>query len=103
MPIAWSESLDDVDWNELAELYRVAPLGNKTPQGLHGAFGNSMFRCFAREEGRLVGGRRPRGEGGGRTKHWNNTGQPSPQRTGQRKPKLGRQRQRAPRPKKKKQ
>ena len=55
MPIAWSDSLADVDWNELAELYRLAPLGNKTPQGLHGAFGNSMFRCFAREGGRLVG------------------------------------------------
>jgi len=55
MPIVWSESLDEVDWNELSELYRLAPLGNKTPQGLRGAFGNSMFRCFAREEGRLVG------------------------------------------------
>ena len=55
MPIVWSDSLEDVDWNELAELYRVAPLGNKTPQGLRTAFGNSMFRCFAREDGRLVG------------------------------------------------
>ena len=55
MPIVWSESLDEVDWNELSELYRLAPLGNKTPQGLRVAFGNSMFRCFAREEGRLVG------------------------------------------------
>jgi GNAT superfamily N-acetyltransferase len=55
MPITWSESLEDVDWDELAELYRLAPLGNKTPQGLRCAFGNSMFRCFAREQGRLVG------------------------------------------------
>lgn len=55
MTISWSDSLADVDWSELAELYRLAPLGNKTPQGLRTAFGNSMFRCFAREDGRLVG------------------------------------------------
>jgi GNAT superfamily N-acetyltransferase len=55
MTISWSDSLADVDWGELAELYRLAPLGNKTPQGLRTAFGNSMFRCFAREDGRLVG------------------------------------------------
>lgn len=55
MPIAWSESLEGVDWNELSELYRLAPLGNKMPSGLRAAFGNSMFRCFVREEGRLVG------------------------------------------------
>lgn len=53
--VSWSDSLADVDWSELAELYRLAPLGNKTPQGLRTAFGNSMFRCFAREDGRLVG------------------------------------------------
>ena len=55
MPIVWSDALDDVDWHELAELYRLAPLGNKTPEGLRTAFGNSMFRCFARDAGRLVG------------------------------------------------
>ena len=55
MPIVWTDSLADVDWSELSELYRLAPLGNKTPQGLRTAFGNSMFRCFAREDGRLVG------------------------------------------------
>jgi len=55
MPIVWSDSLEDVDWNELAELYRLAPLGTKTAEGLRTAFGNSMFRCFARDAGRLVG------------------------------------------------
>ncbi|HKW82797.1 MAG TPA: GNAT family N-acetyltransferase [Burkholderiaceae bacterium] len=55
MPIVWSDALDDVDWRELSELYRLAPLGNKTPEGLRTAFGNSMFRCFARDAGRLVG------------------------------------------------
>jgi ribosomal protein S18 acetylase RimI-like enzyme len=55
MPIVWSDSLEDVDWSELAELYRLAPLGTKTPEGLRTAFGNSMFRCFARDESRLVG------------------------------------------------
>ena len=55
MPIVWSDSLEDVDWNELAELYRLAPLGTKTAEGLRTAFGNSMFRCFVREGGALVG------------------------------------------------
>jgi len=55
MHIVWSDSLEDVDWNELAELYRLAPLGTKTAEGLRTAFGNSMFRCFARDAGRLVG------------------------------------------------
>jgi ribosomal protein S18 acetylase RimI-like enzyme len=55
MPLVWSHSIDSLDWNELAVLYRVAPLGNKTPDGLRTAFTNSMFKCFVYEEGRLVG------------------------------------------------
>jgi hypothetical protein len=39
--------VDDVDFNELAHLYRVAPLGSKSPEALATVFGNSMFACFA--------------------------------------------------------
>jgi GNAT superfamily N-acetyltransferase len=53
--LVWSGSVADLDWNELAALYRAAPLGNKNPDGLKTAFTNSLFRCFVRENGRLVG------------------------------------------------
>ena len=55
MPLVWSNSIDHLDWSELAALYRVAPLGNKTPDGLKTAFTNSMFKCFVHEEDKLVG------------------------------------------------
>ena len=54
MTILWSESLNDIDWEELAALYRAAPLGDKRAADLELVFSNSMFRCFAREEGKLI-------------------------------------------------
>ncbi len=55
MSMTWSESLDSVDWNELAALYHAAPLGNKNATDLKTAFSNSRFVCFARDQGKLVG------------------------------------------------
>lgn len=52
--IDWSSALDSVDWPELSEMYRLAPLGNKAPAWLETAFSNSMFRFFARENDMLV-------------------------------------------------
>ena len=52
--IQWSSALDSVDWSELSEMYRLAPLGNKAPVWLETAFSNSMFRFFARENDMLV-------------------------------------------------
>ena len=52
--IDWSTSTEAVDWNALSELYRLAPLGNKSPEWLRTAFTNSMFRFFAREGDALV-------------------------------------------------
>lgn len=54
-PLVWSDRMDDLDWNELSALYQAAPLGNKNPAGLKTAFGNSMFRCFVFDGGKLVG------------------------------------------------
>jgi len=51
----WSESLDDVDWNELAALYHAAPLGNKNASDLKTARFITRFMCFARDQGKLVG------------------------------------------------
>lgn len=62
-PLAWSETLDGIDWDELSALYRAAPLGDKSAQGLRTAFGNSMFRAFARDGGALVGAGRALADG----------------------------------------
>lgn len=63
MPITWSHSIDDVDWNELEALYRAAPLGNKNAAGLRTVFTNSRYCCFAFEHGRLVGAGRALADG----------------------------------------
>jgi len=55
VPLVWSHTLDDVDWNELSALYLAAPLGNKSPENLKTAFTNSLFRCFVHDDGKLVG------------------------------------------------
>jgi len=55
MPLVWSSSLEKLDWEELAALYRAAPLGNKDVAALKIAFENSRFKCFAYENGSLVG------------------------------------------------
>lgn len=54
MGVEWSEAVDDVDWQELSELYRLAPLGNKSPDWLRQAYGKSLYRCIARDAGKLV-------------------------------------------------
>ena len=63
MPLTWTDSLDTVDWDELSELYRVAPLGNKSASDLRVVFTNSMYRCFAYDEGRLVAAGRALADG----------------------------------------
>ena len=51
----WTDTLAQIDWNELSRLYEAAPLGHKDPEKLKIAFTNSMFRCFVHEHGALVG------------------------------------------------
>jgi ribosomal protein S18 acetylase RimI-like enzyme len=63
MPFTWSEQVDGVDWQELSDLMRAAPLGNKPPELLRTAFTNSLYRCFVFDEGRLVGTGRVLGDG----------------------------------------
>jgi ribosomal protein S18 acetylase RimI-like enzyme len=63
MTIAWSHTIEGLDWAELEALYRAAPLGNKTAAGLQTVFANSRYCCFAREEGRLVGAGRALADG----------------------------------------
>ncbi|MDQ0993740.1 GNAT family N-acetyltransferase [Streptomyces sp. V3I7] len=60
---SWSDRVDDVDFDELSELYQVAPLGNKPPETLATTFGNSMFACFVHADGALVGAGRALADG----------------------------------------
>jgi GNAT superfamily N-acetyltransferase len=53
--LEWSDSLQRIDWNELSALYRVAPLGDKSPGDLKTVFTNSMFRFFVYDAGVLIG------------------------------------------------
>jgi GNAT superfamily N-acetyltransferase len=61
--IQWVEDAAGVDWNELSELYRIAPLGIKPPDALATVFSNSMFACFAFRRGRLIGAGRAIADG----------------------------------------
>lgn len=64
MSLEWKESLEDVDWQALSDLYRVAPLGNKSAPHLQKVFSNSLYRCFVYDAGRLVGAGRAVADGG---------------------------------------
>lgn len=63
MSLRWTDALESVDWEELSELYRVAPLGDKPPAALRLVFTNSMLRCFVYEGDRLVGAGRALADG----------------------------------------
>ncbi|NIA56100.1 GNAT family N-acetyltransferase [Massilia sp. TW-1] len=63
MTITWTDTLDTIDWNELSDLYRKAPLGDKPPERLKMVFSNSMFRRFAYEDGVLVAAGRALADG----------------------------------------
>ena len=64
MPLHWTSSTEQLDWDELAALYRAAPLGDKNPQGLKTAFTHSMFKFLVHEEGgKLVGAGRALADG----------------------------------------
>jgi len=55
MNYLWKYNLDELDWGVLSELYRIAPLGEKTAEDLSVVFSNSKYRCFVYAEECLVG------------------------------------------------
>lgn len=63
MDLEWSDSLERIDWDELSNLYRVAPLGNKKAADLKVVFTNSMFRFFVYDAGRLIAAGRALADG----------------------------------------
>ena len=54
MMIQWTHTCDAINWNELSAMYRLAPLGNKSAAWLQTAFSNSMFKCVAFDNGKIV-------------------------------------------------
>lgn len=63
MAFDWKHSSDDMDWDALSHLYRIAPLGEKKPADLKVVFSNSLFKCFVYEGGKLIGAGRALADG----------------------------------------
>jgi ribosomal protein S18 acetylase RimI-like enzyme len=51
----WVYDDSAVNWSALSELYRIAPLGEKSPRDLATVFPNSRFKCFVYDGDQLVG------------------------------------------------
>ena len=51
----WIYDSAGINWDELSELYRIAPLGEKPADDLAVVFSNSRFKCFVFENSRLIG------------------------------------------------
>jgi len=61
--VTWVSNDDSVSWDELSNLYRVAPLGEKSPDDLKTVFSNSRYKCFVYDGERLVGAGRALADG----------------------------------------
>jgi len=55
MKISWVYEHSKVDWNQLSELYRIAPLGDKPADDLALVFSNSRYKCFVYVGNILIG------------------------------------------------
>jgi ribosomal protein S18 acetylase RimI-like enzyme len=54
MPLEWTYSSEDVDWEELYRLYLAASLGDQSAGDLKLGFAKSTFKCFVYDAGRLI-------------------------------------------------
>lgn len=61
--LLWETDQNKVNWHELSELYRVAPLGEKSAKSLETVFSNSRFKCFIFSNGHLIGAGRALADG----------------------------------------
>jgi mRNA-degrading endonuclease HigB of HigAB toxin-antitoxin module len=52
--LEWLYNCDNVNWDELSNLYKIAPLGEKKPNDLKTVFSNSMFKCFVYSDKHLL-------------------------------------------------
>lgn len=53
--MTWIFDDSSIDWNELSHLYKIAPLGDKSPEDLKVSFSNSRYKCFIFDNGKIVG------------------------------------------------
>jgi len=63
MNIRFSSDIEKVSWEDLARVVELAPLGKKDPGKLELAFRNSLIRCFAYHQERLIGAGRALSDG----------------------------------------
>jgi ribosomal protein S18 acetylase RimI-like enzyme len=63
MTVEWTTSIESVDWHELSELYRIAPLGTKSGEWLKAAYTHSLFKYLARDGGKIVAAGRALADG----------------------------------------
>ena len=61
--ITLAYSIDSVDWAELAEVYRLAPLGRYDPERLQHAYEESQVCCFAYRDAQLIAAGRALSDG----------------------------------------
>ncbi len=59
----WLFDQSSIDWVDLSNLYRIAPLGDRKPEDLKLAFSNSLYKCFALEDSLLIGAGRAVADG----------------------------------------
>jgi ribosomal protein S18 acetylase RimI-like enzyme len=55
MELTWKFDSENIDWSELSNLYKIAPLGDKSPENLELVFNNSMYKSFVFKGSQLVG------------------------------------------------
>ena len=63
MDFLWVYDHGQIDWEKLSELYRIAPLGEKSPKDLATVFAASKFMCFVYANANLVGAGRALADG----------------------------------------
>ncbi|HIP13967.1 MAG TPA: N-acetyltransferase [Sulfurimonas autotrophica] len=59
----WIDTCHTINWNDLSNLYKIAPLGDKSPQALETVFKNSMFKYFIYYNDKLIGAGRALADG----------------------------------------
>ena len=59
----WIYDIKNIDFEELSNLYKIAPLGIKSAKNLKTVFSNSKYKCFMYKNGTLVGAGRALADG----------------------------------------
>lgn len=55
MKLSWHYEQSNINWVQLSELYRIAPLGEKPAEDLKTVFSSSRYKCFIYADTMLIG------------------------------------------------